>query len=115
MHSDGPKSKAPKVFTQKMSGHHLESPTLDAYYFEGFVGNSCCISRLFLGTNRPWNKQETSNSLYSHFVGTCHVVSCGAALHVICREDIIALFNSHKDCMYEVFCCFSSIKRKHIH
>lgn len=52
MLSGGPKSKAPKVFTQKMSVHHLESPTLDAYYFEGFVGSSFCISRLFLGTNR---------------------------------------------------------------
>jgi hypothetical protein len=40
MLSGGPKSKAPKVFTQKMNvHHHLESPTLDAYYFEGFVGS----------------------------------------------------------------------------
>lgn len=95
-----------------MSVHHLESPTLDAYYFEGFVGSSCCISRLFLGTNRLWNKQETSNSLYSHFVGTCHVVSCGAALHVICQEDITTLFNSHEDCMYEVLLLLFQYQKK---
>jgi hypothetical protein len=107
MHSGGPKSKAPKVFTQKMSVHHLESPTLDAYYFEGFVGSSCCISHLFLGRNRRHQ---------IHFIlillALVMLCLCGAALHVICQEDIITLFNSHKDCMYEILCLRFQYQKK---